>query len=182
MTSSGEGGMFLTDDEELYKKAQLLSNMGRTDREAVFWSDMLGFQYTINNLTASLALAQLERVDELMEIKRNTFNHYYSRLKNIGGIKILREKEGCRSNYCYPSILLENHTRTERDNILSGLKSLNIHARPAFPRMSSFPEFEQRYENPVAAAVEEKGISLPSAANMTEADVDFVCESLINLL
>jgi len=182
MTSSGEGGMFLTNNEEIYKRAQLLSNMGRTDRKAVFWSDMPGFQYTINNLSASLALAQLERVDELMEIKRNTFNLYYLRLKDVDGIKILREKEGCKSNYCYPSILLENHTRDERDNILSGLKALNIHARPAFPRMSSFPAFEQRYDNPVAAMVEEKGISLPSAANMTEADVEFVCESLINLL
>ncbi len=48
--------------------------------------------------------------------------------------------------------------------------------------MSRFPVFEQRFENPVAASVEQKGVSLPSAANLTDEDVGFVCETLLSLL
>lgn len=182
MAVSGEGGIFLTNDEEYYDRALLLANMGRTDSKAVFWSDSLGYQYTIGNLTAALALAQLERAEDLMKKKRELFQRYYDHLKDIKDIKIVKEKEDCKSNYCYPSILLPKHSREQRDHILYQLKQSNIHARPAFPRMSCFPEFEARFDNPVATMVEEKGISLPSAANMTQEDVDLVCQKLITLL
>ena len=182
LTVSGEGGIFLTDNEEVYRKAALLSNMGRTDSQSVFWSDSLGYQYTMGNLAASLALAQLSRVEELLEKKRELFQRYDERLSEVPGIKLIKEKQDCKSNYCYPSLLLEDVTRQQRDGILAGFKELNIHARPGFPQMSRFPVFEQRFENPVAAKVERQGISLPSAANMTTEDVDFVSDSLIRLL
>lgn len=179
MTVCGEGGMFLTNNKELYEKALLLASMGRTDRETVFWSDQLGYQYTMGNLPAALALAQLERVDELMDKKRSLFDAYYRRLSTVDGIKVIKEQPDCKSNYCYPSILLTKHTRAQRDRILEKLKEHNIHARPGFPQMSRFPVFEQRFPNPVTKQVEEQGISLPSAANMTEEDVAFVCDILI---
>jgi perosamine synthetase len=182
LTVSGEGGIFVTDNEDLYNKAKLLSSMGRTDSKAIFWSDAIGYQYTIANLTAALALAQVERIDELLAKKRQIFNWYNDRLKDISGIKIIKEKEGCKSNYCYPSILLDETISTERDFILSELKKENIHCRPGFPRMSEFPVFEQRFPNPNAKLIEERGISLASAANLEEADIDRVCKKLISLI
>ena len=182
LTVSGEGGIFVTNNEEMYEKAKLLGSMGRTDSQAVFWSDMLGYQYTIANLTAALALAQVERIEELMGKKRQIFNWYYERLKNVSGIKIIKEKEGCKSNYCYPSILLEDSISANRDVILQKLKELNIHCRPGFPQMSRFPVLEQRFPNPVAKKVWERGISLASAANLVEEDIDFVCKNLIELI
>jgi len=182
LTVSGEGGIFVTNDEDLYKKAQLIASMGRTDSEAVFWSDMIGYQYTIANLTAALALAQVERVDELLAKKRQIFNWYNDRLKDVSGIKVIKEKEGCESNYCYPSILLEDTVEANRDVVLQKLKDLNIHCRPGFPQMSRFPMFEQRFPNPVAKKVEDRGISLSAAANLTEEDIDFVCRSLITFI
>jgi perosamine synthetase len=179
LTVSGEGGIFVTNDETIYEKAKLLSSMGRTDSQAVFWSDTIGYQYTIANLTAALALAQVERIDELLENKRKIFNWYYDRLKNVPGIKIIKEKEGCKSNYCYPSILLEDSIKADRDTVLKKLKDINVHCRPGFPQMSRFPAFEQRFANPVARNVEERGISLASAANLIEEDIDFVCKNLI---
>lgn len=182
MTVSGEGGVLLTNDKALYDRALLLANMGRTDSQAVFWSDGIGYEYVMNNLTASLALAQLRRVDELMQKKRDLFAAYYSRLKDADGVQMAAEKPYCRSNCCYPSILLPEVTREQRDAILLGLKRENIHARPGFPQMSRFPVFEQRFPNPVALRVEERGISLPSALNMTQEDVAFVSDTLVDLL
>jgi len=178
----GEGGILVTNNKELYEKALLLAEMGRTDSGAVFWSDMLGFQYTIANLTAALALAQVERVDELVAKKREIFGWYYARLKDVSGIKIIKEKENCKSNYCYPSILLMESISVSRDEVLRKLKELNIHCRPGFPRMSQFPVFNQKVENPEAEKVFKKGISLSSAFNLTERDVDFVCESLLKII
>lgn len=181
MTVSGEGGMFLTDDPEIYRRTKLLSSMGRTDSRAVFWSDYLGYEYGMSNVTAALALAQLERIEELIEKKRSLFCFYEERLGNVEGIQLIREKPGCKSNCCYPSILLEDSVSADRDDVLSGLRQKNIHARPGFPQMSRFPVFEQRFPNPVARRVEERGISLPSAANLEEEDIDFVCRALLDL-
>ena len=181
---SGEGGIIVTDNEELYKQAALLSSMGRTDSQAVFWSDSIGYQYTIANLTAALALAQVERIDELLAKKRQIFNWYYERLKDVQGIKIIKEKKDCKSNYCYPSILLGNEIKVSRDDVLKKLKDLNIHCRPGFPRMSRFPLYAKdiRFANPQAEKVEKRGISLASAANLTHEDVDYVCDSLLNTI
>jgi perosamine synthetase len=178
IAASGEGGMLTTDDEELINKARLLAEMGRTDSQAVFWSDFVGYQYTMANLTASLALAQVERIEELVALKRQVFSWYDECLRGIEGIKLIREKPNTRANYCYPSILLEDIIRADRNAVVKNLKAFNIHCRPAFPRMSRMPALEQRYENPVAANVEKKGISLPSAANLDENDIDFVVEKL----
>ncbi len=176
---SGEGGIFLTNHKNLYERAKLLSSMGRTDSQALFWSDMLGYQYTIANLTAALALAQVERIDELVAKKRQIFTWYYERLSDIRGLQLIKEKPGCFSNYCYPSLLLGSEIKINRDMILQKFKKLNIHARPGFPRMSRFPVFPKpRFANPIAEMVEKRGISLPAAANLNEKDVDFVCHVL----
>jgi len=176
---TGEGGMLLTNNEELYEKAKLLCAMGRTDRKATFWSDAVGVQYTMANLTASLALAQVERIEELVELKRSIFKRYYNNIASIDGIKFIKERKNTRANYCYPSILVEPSIDVNRDHILEHLKNNNIHARPAFPRMSEFPTLTKKFENPVTEIAEKRGISLPSAANITNDDIDFVCEKLI---
>ena len=182
LTASGEGGILVTDDESLYEKALLLASMGRTDSQAVFWSDLLGYQYTISNLNAALALAQVERVDELLGKKRQIFDWYCSRLDDVPGIKLIKEKAGCKSNYCYPSLLLGDSVRIPRDEVLQKLKALNIHCRPGFPRMSRFPVFGQKADTPIAESVEKRGISLPSAANLEKEDVDFVCDRILDLI
>ena len=179
---SGEGGVFVTNDEALYKKAVLLSEMGRTDSQSVFWSDQLGYQYTMGNISAALALAQVERIDELVAIKRRLFGWYYDRLKNVEGLKIIKEAKDCKSNYCYPSILLKESITAGRDEVLARFKELNIHARPGFPRMSKFPVYEERFPNPEADKVWKRGISLPAAANLDEADVDLVCAALREII
>lgn len=182
LTVSGEGGILCTDDDDLIARARLIASMGRTDSQAVFWSDEVGYQYTIANLTAALACAQVERVDELLAKKRQIFGWYQDRLGDVPGIKLIREQADCRSNYCYPSLLLERTVTVDRDLVIRRLKDLNVHCRPAFPRMSRFPMYTARFENPVAAEVEKRGISLPSAGNLTEDDVAFVCENLCALI
>ncbi len=182
LTASGEGGILVTNDADLYEKAKLLASMGRTDSQSVFWSDRLGYQYTIANLTAALALAQVERIEELLAKKRQIYNWYYEILKNVPGIKIISERHQCKSNYCYPSIFLNDEVNCNRDFLLLKLKEFNIHCRPGFPQMSHFPIFEQRFPNPVAKKAWGRGISLASAANLTQEDISLVCEKIIEII
>lgn len=182
LTVSGEGGVIVTNDKELYDRALLIVNMGRTDSKAVFWCDILGHQHRIANLTASLAYAQLTRIHELIKMKHTIFSWYYNRLKNVQDIELLLQQPHCLSTYCYPAFLMSDKIKVNREDLLSQLKDLNIHARPAFPRMSRFPMHEQRFDNPIASIVEERGVNLPSAMNLTENDIDFVCTALLDII
>lgn len=179
---SGEGGILVTNDEEIYKKALIFANMGRTDRNGPFWCDSFGYQYTISNLSASLALAQVERVEELKKLKRTIYSWYDERLSGHEKIQMVKEPDYSNANYCYPSLFLREDIRTERDEILNIFIENNIHARPGFPQMSNFPMYEQRFSNPIAWRMDKYGLVLPSAADLTEKDVDFVCELLLELI
>ncbi|MBI87146.1 MAG: aminotransferase [Candidatus Marinimicrobia bacterium] len=182
LTVSGEGGVIVTDSDKLYKKIRLLASMGRTDSKAVFWSDSLGYQYTMANLTAALALAQVERIEELIQKKKEIYYCYQQELGNVGNIKFVKEYKNSKSVHCYPSILLGDGLVRSRDEIIDILKAKNIHCRPAFPRMSRFPVFESRFKNPVAKNVELNGITLPSAANLDNNDIKYVCDNLKSLI
>ena len=91
---SSEGGVFVTNSDEIYERAVLLSSMGRTDRVWPFWSDELGFQYTIGCLPAAMATIQLRRIDELVENKRRIYNTYKKHLSENQNIKFCHELEG----------------------------------------------------------------------------------------
>lgn len=175
---SGEGGMFVTNNKTYLDKAVLLSNMGRTNRKFNFWCDSIGYEYQMANVTAALALAQVERIEALVAKKRRIFDWYDARLKGVSELTLIKEKPGCRSNYAYPSVLL-NTKKISRDDLITKLTQWNIHGRVAFPRMSGFPMYERRFSNPEAAKVEKHGFNLPSAADLTESDVDFVCKKII---
>lgn len=178
---SGEGGMFLTNNKEYYDRAILLSNMGRTNRMANFWCDELGYEYQMPNVVAALALAQVERIEELISKKRRIFKWYYERLKNVKELFVLTERKGDRWNYCYPAVLLKTK-EVSRNQLVDELEKNNIYARVAFPRMSRFPMYTARFPNPVVAHVEKYGFNLPSAHNITEEDVDFVCKTVLKMI
>ena len=181
LLATGEGGMLVTNSEDLFQRAKLLSEHARDDSLNAFWCGEMGFQYSMANVVAAIGLAQLERVEELVAMKRQFFDWYYERLKDVEGIEMPRENEGCRSNHSYPSIFVDEKCGISRDHLLAKLRERNIDARAAFPRMSQFPHLE-RADTPVAAQVEKNGLNLPCAFNLIEEDVDYVSSAIREII
>lgn len=179
MMISGEGGMFVTNDEKLYKKADQLAEDGRTP--GTFWIERIGYHYRMSNLTASLGYAQLQRVEELVAMKRQLFDWYHARLGDIPGISMFKETPNCRANCSYPSILLNGEFKVDRDGLRDELRNRKIDTRPIFPYMSQFPMFEET-DNPVAKRISETGINLPTAAYLDEEDVEDICVEIKDIL
>jgi perosamine synthetase len=184
IAASSEGGVLITNNEKIFHRATILASMGRTDRVAAFWSDEIGYQYTIGSLPAAMATVQIRRADELVANKRKHFEWYEQRLAIDPRITMVKEKKDTYANYTYPSIWLSDEVKVPAPTVVAKLKQLNIHCRPAFPQMSLFPVFnkEKRFDNPVAKKFMEKGVVLPSAHNLTEEDADFVCQSLFDAI
>ena len=181
---SSEGGVMVTNDDELFEKAKLLASMGRTDRIWPFWSDEVGFQYTIGCLPAAMATVQLRRINELVENKRRIYSTYAKYLSENSDIKMCHELDGDYANYTYPAIWLSDNVKRPAIDIVNELREFNIHCRPAFPQMSTFPVFasDKRFENPVSKKFMQKGIVLPGAHNLEEEDIKFITKKLFDCM
>ena len=80
--TTGEGGMFVTNDLDLYEKFTHFQIMEDLGIKKQFWPDMIGFKYKMSNIQAAIGCAQIERIDELISKKRDIFNLYKKHLKN----------------------------------------------------------------------------------------------------
>jgi perosamine synthetase len=180
MMATGQGGMFVCGDDEVFRRAVALSEHGRDATGGVFYSAHVGFNYKISNLAAAMGLAQLERVNALLAHKAKLRDWYFDRLTSIDGIFPQIEGPGASANWSYPSVRFDRKL-CDRDTLLARLKQRGIDSRPAFPRMSTMPAFETA-ETPRAAEIAATGINLPTAAYLDEQDVEEICEALLELI
>jgi perosamine synthetase len=171
---TGEGGMLVTNDSELYERIKGLWDHGR-DPHKTFWNSSVGFKYKMSNLQAALGLAQLERIEELVEKKREIYRWYAEGLRGVPHLQLNAERPGCRNIMWMTSLILSPDAPLSRTELMQRLKEANVDSRPFFYPMSVFPMFETA-DSPVAKRVSDGGINLPSGHNLTREQVHYVCE------
>jgi perosamine synthetase len=175
---TGEGGMLVTNDDELYEQALSLWDHGR-DRARGFWIEQLGVKYKMSNLQAAFGLAQLERVDELIEAKRRIFGWYRENLEGLPGITLNHETGWARSIYWMSSIRVGAESGTTKDAVMQALKQRGIDTRPVFTPISQYPIWPRTFlPQRVAGAIGAEGINLPSGVRLRRAQVDRVCREI----
>jgi len=178
--TSGEGGIITTNNHDLYEKMRYLRDQAMSS-EKRYWHTEIGFNYRMTNLQAALALAQLERIDELLEKKKEIFSWYYNYLKNIDGIKLNPKIENYKNVYWMICVELLDFSEIERDNIMITLNEKNIDTRPYFYPISDLPMYS--YTNtPVTKLISQRGINLPSFFDITKHQVQYICNELKKLL
>ncbi len=175
--TTGEGGMFVTNDHALYERVCTLSNHGRARGQVKqFWPDMIGFKYKMSNLQAALGCAQMERIDELVAKKRYIFEQYQKSFANIEGITMNPEAEDTVNGYWMPTLVFDRPFDFNRELLLHKFKQRDIDGRVFFYPLSSLPIFTNKYENSVSYHIYAKAINLPSYHDLTNEDIDRVIE------
>lgn len=137
--TAGGGGVLITDDEALAKKAKHLTTQAKVPHQWKFEHDAIGYNYRMPNLNAALACAQLENLDEIIKNKRELANHYSSFFKDTQ-IKFVEEPKGTVSNYWLNALILEN--KEERETFLSETNAAGVMTRPIWELMTSLPMFK----------------------------------------
>ena len=178
--TTGEGGIFLTDDSELFKKVSNIADQGRSYTKTL-WNDQIGLTYKMSNIQAALGLAQLERLDELVDKKRQIFSWYYHNLKNIDGVSLNYERDECKNTFWMTTMVMEKDFGISRDQFIKKLKEWNVDSRPVFYPLSSMDMFETA-NNKNAQWFSERGINLPSGHNRTEEDINYICDVIKMIL
>ena len=178
---TGEGGMLVSNDEDIFNKAKLLGDHGR-DPSKPLTAIEIGYKYKMSNIQAALGLAQIERVDELVARKRQINTCYRDNLDSLDGVNVSCELPNCKSNYWMTSIEIIDADNNIRNQIMRSLKDYNVDSRPVFSPMSSLPMFSRKEENPVAYRIGTSAINIPSGHNLTQDQIDHVCDVLIQIL
>lgn len=173
--TTGEGGMFVTNDAALYERVLTLSNHGRARGQTKqFWPDMIGFKYKMSNIQAAIGCAQVERIEDLIARKREIFLTYQNALADLP-LTMNPEPAGTRNGYWMPTVATHPSRNLGRPELLKKLKSNNIDGRVFFWPLSSTGFFELRQNTPHAYSLHENAVNLPSYHEINTEDIARVC-------
>lgn len=193
--TTGEGGMIVTDDQHLADLCRSLRNHGRPmpselveeERAGLgqwLMHERLGYNYRLSEIAAALGVAQMRRLDKIIEARRRVAAEYLDRLMGVPGIILPTIESGTSMSWFVFTIRLERgYTVQERDRIIRGLRNHDVGCAPYFPCIHLLPEYVRRfgYERgafPIAESVSDRTIALPFHARLTSRDIDLVVQTL----
>jgi len=178
--TTGEGGMFVTNDPELYEHVLTLSNHGRARGQTKqFWPDMVGYKYKMSNIQAAIGCAQIERIEHLTCRKREILSYYKAGLAPIAGVALNPEPTGTVNGAWMPTVVVPKGIKVTREMLQRAFAAENIDARVFFWPLSSLPFFNSDVANPISEELPARAINLPSYHDITSQDMDRVIHVLL---
>lgn len=172
--TTGEGGMFVTQHDDLYEKVLTLSNHGRArGQNKQFWPDAVGFKYKMSNLQAAVGCAQMERIFDLIAAKRRIFTYYAEHLCGLP-LKMNPEPAGTKNGFWMPTIVADDGVAFDREALLASFKKNNIDGRVFFWPLTMLPMFEEKPENTMSYGLYERAVNLPTYHDLTDEEMDRV--------
>lgn len=184
---TGEGGMLLTDDDKVFESCAIYRDHGRRKNGPMYYNYEVGYKYMPSNLAASLGYAQFQRINELIDIKRDLLRWYKKYLGEDKEIQLNDEAEYVVNGCWSPVAVFGNKFGMNKARIMEELIAAGYPARPFFYPLSSLPafaEFNRNYEekNLNAYDISDRGINLPCAMNLTESAVKEYCDAIKTII
>jgi perosamine synthetase len=183
--TTGEGGMLVTDREEIFRRALVLRDHGRKPGDVMFFNSEVAFKYKMSSMQAALGLAQLERIDELLARKRQIFEWYKNELDSSTPLTLNCEPPGTRNTFWMVTIVLDKRYALDKSQLIQWMAQRKIDCRPFFHPLSSLPAYknsrsahEAAARNPVSYRVSPLGINLPSGMDLTDQKVKYICDTV----
>jgi perosamine synthetase len=184
--TTGEGGMLVTDDEQIYNKAKILRDHGMSP-DKKYWHPYVGYNYRMTNMQAAIGCAQMERVDEILAKKIQIAETYEECLGGVNNIKLPPKNEWSKNIYWMYSIVLDGEIEREglRDRLIEQLNQKGIECRPMFYPLHQMPPYQERNSSSgleTAEYLSKNVMSLPSYIDIKLREVRYISEQLITIL
>jgi perosamine synthetase len=183
--TTGEGGMLVTDRPEIYERVLFLRDHGRRPGDKMFWNTEVAYKYKMSSMQAALGLAQLERLAELVDRKRQIFAWYQQELAGVEGLTLNYEAPETKNTYWMVTANLAEELGLGKKRVIELMKERGIDCRPFFYPLSSLPAYqnvhaaqEAKRRNHVSYRISPYGVNLPSGLNLTAAQVRYVSQTL----
>lgn len=178
--TTGEGGMVILADDQLADQARLIRNHGMRPNKR-YWHEVVGHNFRLTNFQAAMGLAQLEAVDNISTQKKRVFESYKQRLYGQDGIILQTiQPETDPVMWAVAIMVDEKVFGLSRDEICQHLEAKGIETRPGFYAFSEMPIYNAP-ALPNSLRASQTIISLPSYAMLTDDQIDYICQTLLNL-
>jgi perosamine synthetase len=193
--TTGEGGMVLTDDDRGADILRSLRNQGRpvggvnsspTGSAAGLGTWMqferLGYNYRMSEIQAALGVAQLDRLEDILEARRTVANRYIERFMAHNDVVLPNVSDASRMSwFVFVLRLSDRYTGVERDRIIAGLHRHDVGAAAYFPAVHVQPQFQElgyrQGDFPITESVAERTIALPFHSRLSARDADFAAST-----
>jgi len=182
--TTGEGGCITTDDATLARRCRSLRNQGRAD-DGRMRHDRLGYNYRLDEMSAALGCAQLERLDELLDRRAAVAEMYREALAPLADhvVRPARPTRAERSWFVYVVRLRDHFAEDARDQLMNHLQAEGIGCAPYFPAIHLQPYYRDRFgfssgTFPTCEKVAARTLALPFYGSMTPDDVARVAHTL----
>ncbi len=189
IATTGEGGMVLTNDDKLGEKSRYFKNLCfplKGPRN--YTHNDIGFNYRMSNLHAAVGLAQVEKLDFYVEKRRKINSLYKEHLKDVPGITLQPELNYAKNVYWMNgAIINEKGFGMSRDELMLKLKEHGVDSRLFFTGMHRQPALinygcNSKGDYPVSDFLEKNGFYLPSGSNLTENEIEYICNSIKKII
>jgi perosamine synthetase len=183
--TTGEGGMLVTSDAGLLRRARILRDQGRDPDVRELRITEPGFKARMSSMQAALGLAQLERIEELLALKRAAFGWYEESLGLLPGVTLNPKPRNVQSTFWMVTAVLDPSLGLRKEEVMEALAAQSIESRPFFYPLSSMEAFgespgvrEAKRENPTAYSLAPFGVNLPSSLTLSRGDVARVADTV----
>lgn len=195
--TTGEGGMLLLDDENLYKRCMIWRDHGRDaalpahmrdPNQRMYFNSEATYKYMPFNLQAALGHAQFQRLDELIKMKRSIFEGYKRGLEDVPDLQFNDESNGVFNSVWITGLVFGKSHGITKEDAMKKLEGVGTPSRPFFYPLSSLPAFssygpdEFRTRNPVAYDISSRGINLACALDLDTEQINSICNGIRTIL
>jgi perosamine synthetase len=187
--TTGEGGVIITDDDDVARRCRSWRNQGRSDTEGWLEHDELGYNYRLSDINCALGLSQISRLRSVVEARQRVAELYRAALQAIPEvIPPALEEPKCRTSwFVYVVRLRDEFGRSERDQVIAALRKRGIGSRNYFPPIHLQPLYQRMFgyrpgSFPVTEHISDRTIALPFFNHLSEGEIDRVCTGLRDAL
>ena len=182
IVTTGEGGMVVTNDPSIAARAASYRNLC-FHAERRFYHTELCYNFRMTNLQAAVGIAQLERIDDVIALRRSFARHYKQRLEHVRGIRCQAEVPYGRSVHWMYAVQLEEALDIDAETMMERLRSKDIGTRPFFLGLHAQPVLQklglfQHERFPYTDQAHKLGLYLPSGLTLTKQQIDVVCDAV----
>jgi len=170
--TTGGGGMLITDDAHLARRALYLTTQAKDD-PLEFVHHEIGYNYRLTSVQAALGCAQLERLPAFVAAKRRIAAQYAEAFRDLPGISSMREAPWATASYWMYTILVDaQRSGTDSRSLLNALAACNIQTRPLWQPLHLSRAHRASFARscPVASRLNREALSLPCSTGLTEAE------------
>jgi perosamine synthetase len=181
--TTGEGGMVVTNNKELADNARLLGSLAYGGKDTRFRHTAIGFNYRMSNVLAALGCAQLGKIEQIINLKREIAAFYNVNLAGIPEIQLPVEKDYAKNVYWMYHIVLKGKAEGKRSQIMTALRRKGIETREAFTPYNMQPKeitggLVSENACPIANYVGQNGFYLPSGPILRKEKLGLIADSL----